>query len=129
MHGIIYEADKYHNAEYDDGSTSSFILKFHFMSPMVEILEEIPEISFPDFAGSVGGSLGLFIVTLKASWWGFNENKSRLIESSEENIFISPNKRIEWAKRTSEIMAKYKYFTNEWDQKGFIFIKPEPGGF
>ena len=61
MHGIIYEADKYHNAEYDDGSTSSFILKFHFMSPMVEILEEIPEISFPDFAGSVGGSLGLFI--------------------------------------------------------------------
>ena len=70
-----------------------------------------------------------FIVTLKASWWGFNENKSRLIESSEKNIFISPNKRIEWAKRTSEIMAKYKYFTNEWDQKGFIFIKPEPGGF
>ena len=61
MRAIIYEADKYHNAEYDDVSASSFILKFHFMSPMVEILEEIPEISFPDFAGSVGGSLGLFI--------------------------------------------------------------------
>ena len=61
MQAMIYEADKYHNAEYDDVSASSFILKFHFMSPMVEILEEIPEISFPDFAGSVGGSLGLFI--------------------------------------------------------------------
>ena len=34
-------------------------------------------------------------VTLKASWRGFNENKSRLIESSEKNISISPNKRIE----------------------------------
>ena len=58
---LIYQADKYHNAEYDNKSTSSIFLKFYFVSPMVEILEEIPEISFPDFAGSVGGSLGLFI--------------------------------------------------------------------
>ena len=58
---LIYQADSFHNAEYENKKTSSFILSFRFLSPLVEIIEEIPEIGFPFLMGSVGGSLGLFI--------------------------------------------------------------------
>ena len=58
---LIYQADSFYNAEYENKKTSSFVLSFRFLSPMVEIIEEIPEIGFPSLVGSVGGSLGLFI--------------------------------------------------------------------
>ena len=66
---------------------------------------------------------------LKASWLGFNENKSLLISLVRKIFIFRHNLTRSLRSLDSFIWRNKNIFLTRFDQAGFIFIKPSPGGF
>ena len=66
---------------------------------------------------------------LKASWLRFTENKSRLISLVRKIFVFRHNLTRSLRSLDSFIRRNKNIFLTRFDQAGFIFIKPSPGGF
>ena len=69
------------------------------------------------------------IMPLKASWLVFNENKSLLISLVRKIFIFRHNLTRSLRSLDSFIWRNKNIFLTRFDQAGFIFIKPSPGGF
>ena len=69
------------------------------------------------------------IMPLKASWLRFNENKSLLISLVRKIFIFRHNLTRSLRSLDSFIWRNKNIFLTRFDQAGFIFIKPSPGGF